>query len=156
MQDITSATVRTMTSREIAELTGKQHKDVLYDIRKMLDDLGLTSADFSADLPDSYGRPQPAFRLPKREPQRRHRAPLQGGRRSCTPFRPQAACSRPGFVGKDVAERLGYADTVNAIKQHCRGVAIHHPIPDALGRMQQTRILTEPDVLRANNLETPE
>ena len=54
----------------------------------------------------------------------------------------------PGFVGKDVAERLGYADTVNAIKQHCRGVAIHHPIPDALGRMQQTRILTEPDVLR--------
>jgi len=23
----------------------------------------------------------------------------------------------PGFVGKDVAERLGYADTVNAIKQ---------------------------------------
>ena len=54
----------------------------------------------------------------------------------------------PGFVGKDVAERLGYADTVNAIKQHCRGVAFHHPIPDALGRMQQTRILTEPDVLR--------
>lgn len=37
----------------------------------------------------------------------------------------------PGFVGKDVAERLGYADTVNAIKQHCRGVAFHHPIPDA-------------------------
>ena len=67
MQDITSATVRTMTSREIAELTGKQHKDVLYDIRKMLDDLGLTSADFSADLPDAYGRWQPAFQLPKRE-----------------------------------------------------------------------------------------
>ena len=54
----------------------------------------------------------------------------------------------PGFVGKDVAERLGYADTVNAIKQHCRGVAFHHPIPDALGRMQDTRILMEPDVLR--------
>lgn len=60
-------TARTMTSREIAELTGKQHKDVLHDIRKMLEDLGLTSADFSADLPDAYGRPQPAFRLPKRE-----------------------------------------------------------------------------------------
>ena len=54
----------------------------------------------------------------------------------------------PGFVGKDVAERLGYADTINAIKQHCRGVAFYHPIPDALGRMQQTRILAEPDVLR--------
>ena len=61
------AEVRTMTSREIAELTGKQHKDVLYDIRKMLDELGLRSADFSADLPDSYGRMQPGFQLPKRE-----------------------------------------------------------------------------------------
>lgn len=57
----------TMTSREIAELTGKEHKNVLADIRKMLEDLGRTSADFSADLPDAYGRPQPAYKLPKRE-----------------------------------------------------------------------------------------
>lgn len=62
-----SASVRTMSSREIAELTGKEHKNVLADIRSMLDDLGLTSAEFSADLPDSYGRMQPGFRLPKRE-----------------------------------------------------------------------------------------
>lgn len=54
-----------MSSREIAELTGKQHKDVLYDTRKMLDELGMTSADFSANLPDSYGRPQAVFNLPK-------------------------------------------------------------------------------------------
>lgn len=54
-----------MSSREIAELTGKQHKDVLYDIRSMLEQLGLTSADFSAYLPDAYGRRQPAFVLPK-------------------------------------------------------------------------------------------
>lgn len=54
----------------------------------------------------------------------------------------------PGFVAKDVAERLGYKDTVNAIKLHCRGVAIHHPILDSLGRTQEARILTEPDVLR--------
>ena len=67
MQIQSIGAVRTMTSREIAELTGKQHKDVLHDIRKMLDDLGLTSADFSADLPDAYGRLQPAFQLPKRE-----------------------------------------------------------------------------------------
>ena len=52
----------------------------------------------------------------------------------------------PGFVGKDVASRLGYADTAQAIRQHCRGVPIRHPIPDALGRMQQTRILTTEDV----------
>jgi phage regulator Rha-like protein len=61
------AEVRTMTSREIAELTGKQHRNVLADIRVMLADLGLTSTDFSADLPDSYGRMQPGFQLPKRE-----------------------------------------------------------------------------------------
>jgi phage regulator Rha-like protein len=57
----------TMTSREIAELTGKEHKNVLADIRLMLEELGLTSADFSADLPDAYGRSQPGFTLPKRE-----------------------------------------------------------------------------------------
>lgn len=54
----------------------------------------------------------------------------------------------PGFVGKDVAERLGYSNTSEALQRHCRGVAFHYPIPDALGRMQDTRILTEPDVLR--------
>ena len=54
----------------------------------------------------------------------------------------------PGFVGKDVAERLGYTDTAQAVRQHCRGVLIQQPIPDALGRMQPTRVLTEPDVLR--------
>lgn len=52
------------------------------------------------------------------------------------------------FVGKDVADALGYVDTNNAVKQHCRGVAKHHPIPDALGRMQETRIISESDMLR--------
>lgn len=55
----------TMTSREIAELTEKEHKNVMADIRAMLDQLGLRSADFSADLPDSYGRLQPVFCLPE-------------------------------------------------------------------------------------------
>ena len=54
----------------------------------------------------------------------------------------------PGFVGKDVASRLGYADTSDAIARHCRGSVTRLPIPDALGRLQETRILTEPDVLR--------
>ena len=60
-------TSATMSSREIAQLTGKDHRHVLADIRKMFEDLGETSAGFSADLPDAYGRPQPAFKLPKRE-----------------------------------------------------------------------------------------
>lgn len=60
-----AATAVTMTSREIAELTGKEHKNVMADIRSMLEQLDMTSAEFSADLPDTYGRLQPAFRLPK-------------------------------------------------------------------------------------------
>lgn len=56
-----------MSSREIAELTGKDHKHVLSDIRKMFDDLGLHSAEFSAQYKDSTGRTLPMFNLPKRE-----------------------------------------------------------------------------------------
>ena len=52
----------------------------------------------------------------------------------------------PGFVGKDVAERLGYVDTAQAIRQHCKGSVLRLPLPDALGRMQPTRILTTDDV----------
>ena len=61
------AEVRTMTSREIAELTGKQHKNVLRDIEVMLDELGLSCIDFAVALPDSHGRMKPCFHLPKRE-----------------------------------------------------------------------------------------
>ena len=41
------------------------------------------------------------------------------------------------FCGKDVAVALGYKDTVNALKVHCRedGVAIRH-LTDNLGREQ--------------------
>jgi len=54
----------------------------------------------------------------------------------------------PWFVGKDIAEALGYSDTVNAIKLHCRGVVKHHPISDSLGRKQNTRLINEPDLFR--------
>lgn len=52
------------------------------------------------------------------------------------------------FCGRDVAIALGYKDPVNAIKQHGRGVAFHHPITDALGRTQDTRFITEGDLYR--------
>jgi len=52
------------------------------------------------------------------------------------------------FVGKDVATVLGYSDTVNALKQHCRGVVKRHPILDTLGRQQEVRIISEPDLFR--------
>lgn len=35
------------------------------------------------------------------------------------------------FVGKDVCEVLGYADPTTAMRSHCRGVQILHPIPDS-------------------------
>jgi prophage antirepressor-like protein len=52
------------------------------------------------------------------------------------------------FVGRDVCLLLGYADTTNAIKQHCRGVVKYHPIFDSLGRTQEARVLSEGDTLR--------
>lgn len=59
--------VITMSSLEIAELTGKQHKHVLEDIRKMLNELNIQSADFSSDYKDSKKRTYECFKLPKRE-----------------------------------------------------------------------------------------
>ena len=53
----------------------------------------------------------------------------------------------PLFYGKDVCDILGYKDTVNAIKQHCKGVVKHHPLQTA-GGVQEARFLTEPDLYR--------
>ena len=55
----------------------------------------------------------------------------------------------PWFVGKDVAEALGYANTRGAIATHCKaaksdGVVIR----DAMGREQSATIIPERDVYR--------
>ncbi|RLO19887.1 phage antirepressor protein [Pseudomonas protegens] len=52
-----------MSSVEIAELTGKLHKNVLADIRSMLAELEIDSAEFSAQYKDSTGRFLPCFNL---------------------------------------------------------------------------------------------
>lgn len=57
----------TMSSREIAELTGKRHDHVTADIKTMLDQLGIQSPEFSGHYKDGKGRKQPCFNLPKRE-----------------------------------------------------------------------------------------
>ncbi len=54
----------------------------------------------------------------------------------------------PLFVGKDVCEALGFTNPSDAMNTHCRGVAKRYPIVDSLGRTQEARVLTEPDVLR--------
>ncbi|AHF74048.1 phage transcriptional regulator [Candidatus Sodalis pierantonius str. SOPE] len=63
MQNLTIAQTLTMSSREIAELTEKQHKHVLEDCRKMFEALNIQSADFSADYKDSKGRVYQEFLL---------------------------------------------------------------------------------------------
>lgn len=53
------------------------------------------------------------------------------------------------FCGADVAKSLGYKDTVNALKLHCKedGVAFHHII-DNLGRTQQAKFITKGNLCR--------
>lgn len=53
------------------------------------------------------------------------------------------------FCGKDVAIALGYKDTVNAIKQHCRmsGVVKRH-LTDNLGRKQRAAFIDEGNLYR--------
>lgn len=62
-----SLNIQTMSSREIAELTGKRHDNVMSDIRIMLESLEIQSPDFLGDYKDSKGRTYPQFNLPKRE-----------------------------------------------------------------------------------------
>lgn len=66
MTSLTVAKARsvvTMSSREIAALTGKLHKNVMADCRNMFDALKLQSADFSADYQDEKGRTYQEFWL---------------------------------------------------------------------------------------------
>lgn len=62
---VNNSTALTMSSREIASLVDKRHPDVKRDIRKMLEQLGLTLADFSLQYEDTYKRLQTMYILPK-------------------------------------------------------------------------------------------
>ena len=62
----TGTSEKTMSSLEIAELTGKRHADVMRDIRTMLRDLGQGLSNFA----QAYRHPQngqefPCFNLPR-------------------------------------------------------------------------------------------
>lgn len=56
-----------MSSREIAELTGKRHPDVTRDIVKMFAELEQDVSSFAHTYLDSANRKQTEYKLPKRE-----------------------------------------------------------------------------------------
>jgi phage regulator Rha-like protein len=56
-----------MSSREIAELTGKRHDNVMADIRKMLIELDCYAPEFSGTYQTDQGNEYKCFNLPKRE-----------------------------------------------------------------------------------------
>lgn len=53
---------------------------------------------------------------------------------------------KPYFPAKAAAKMLGYKDTINAIKQHCKGVVKHH-LPTK-GGMQTLNFIPEGDLYR--------
>lgn len=59
--------VQTMSSREIAELTGKRHGHVLGDIRRILNEVGITLTQFEGVYKDQQLIERPCFNLPYRE-----------------------------------------------------------------------------------------
>lgn len=52
------------------------------------------------------------------------------------------------WCGKDIATTLGYQNTKDALARHCHGVVKRYPIVDRLGRTQQARFISEPDLYR--------
>jgi phage regulator Rha-like protein len=62
---VSNSNTVTMSSREIAELTDKQHGHVMRDIRAMLESLGLDASRFGETYKDSANREQTEYKLPK-------------------------------------------------------------------------------------------
>ncbi|MBO1505234.1 Rha family transcriptional regulator [Serratia proteamaculans] len=70
MTDLTVANVRsvvTMSSREIAVLTGKRHANVVRDIEKMLLELEVSQLKFESAYIDEQGKRRKEYQLPYRE-----------------------------------------------------------------------------------------
>lgn len=62
-----SAVTTTMSSLEIAELTGKNHADVLRDVKKILKEVEIDHSKFAGTYLDKSNRQSPCFNLQRRE-----------------------------------------------------------------------------------------
>jgi len=51
------------------------------------------------------------------------------------------------FVGKDIAEALGYTNPSKAMSDHCKGVTKRYPLKTD-GGLQEMRLINEPDLFR--------
>jgi phage regulator Rha-like protein len=63
MKNLISSNERTMGSREIAELTGKNHADVMRDIRNMLEKLEVSQSKFASTYQDAQNKTRECFNL---------------------------------------------------------------------------------------------
>lgn len=67
-KNLNYSNIATMTSKQIAELTGKDHRKVNRDIKILIDQGAIDVAKIGQIfLEDSYGRNQPAYQLTKRD-----------------------------------------------------------------------------------------
>ena len=64
---LSAITEKTMSSLEIAKLTGKSHSDVLYDIRTVLSQAGLGEGAYSSSYKSKQNKELPCFILPRME-----------------------------------------------------------------------------------------
>lgn len=65
LASITETNTLTMSSREIAKLTGKRHDHVIRDIEKMLDDVKIDRPKFGGVYLDAKGEKRKCYNLPK-------------------------------------------------------------------------------------------
>jgi Rha family phage regulatory protein len=67
MLELSTQTEQTMSSLEIAKLTEKEHRNVLADIRKVLDEVGIGLLKFQQSYINEQNKPMPCYHLPRLE-----------------------------------------------------------------------------------------
>lgn len=123
MKDITE--IKTMSSREIAKLTGKKHKNVLADIDKMIRDLGISSAEVLADYTDDKNRTYRCYNLDKNltltlvsgyEVKLRHAIVKRWSDLEESAFKNARQDKTPDWSLERLVSKLGYKSMCEAIK----------------------------------------